>query len=134
MEELNKINYINKDFNYELVLSVYDNILSDINSQINRINKKAKKYRIKQIERDTFEKIIVLLKQNYQKQKEDFTSKQKELKEKIKQYDSSFKDNSQLKYELQTLTRNYKTINLSDFRQKAAFFLLENGITINTKH
>ncbi|MDY0292774.1 MAG: hypothetical protein RBR02_10630 [Desulfuromonadaceae bacterium] len=134
MEELNKINYINKDFNKELVSSVYDNILSDINSQINRIERKKKKFRIKQTERYTFNKITNLLKQDYEKQKEDFILKEKELKEKIKEFEILFKDNSQLKLDLQTLKRKQQRINLNNFREKAAFFLLENGITINTKH
>lgn len=137
MKELNKRSYINKDFNKELVSSVYDEILSDINLQINRIVHKGKNSNnsnIKKYERKSFIKIKQILKNDYEEQKELFKLKEKELKAEIKEYEDNFKDPSQLKYDLEKLQRKFNEKNLRNYKQKAIDFFYNNGININSKH
>lgn len=130
MKELNKRNYINKDFNKELVSSVYDKILSDINLQINRIEQKKTKYLIAQIKKDSLKKISNLIQQDYNYQKEVFNDKEFVLKNKIKEN----KLDNNLKIELQKLQNNFKSKNLQNYTQKAVTFLSDNGISVDRNH
>lgn len=130
MKELNKRDYINKDFNKELVSSIYDNILSDINLQINRIKHKKIKYQIAQIKKDSLKKISILVQQDYDYQKKVFKNKEFVLKNKIKEN----KLDNNLKIELQRLQNNFKSKNLQNYTQKAVAFLSDNGISVDRNH
>lgn len=130
MKELNTRNYINKDFNKELVLSVYDKILSDIKLQIHRIKQKKTKYQIGKIKKDTLKKISNLIQEDYNYQKKVFKDKEFVLKNKIREN----KLDNDLKIELQRLQNNFKSKNLQNYTQKAVTFLLDNDISVDRNH
>lgn len=134
LQNKKQINPREINFDKKIVEDTYNTILNDINFEINTIEQKNKKHMIKQYEREIFKNINNLLKQDYIKQKKLSQQKEKELKEKIKEYDNSNRDSSQLRYDLQILKEKFNKRNLRNYKQKAIDFLYENGININTKH
>lgn len=122
--ELKTNSYSNKEFDKDLVSNTYEQILLHIDSQINKIEEKKKKYKIAQLKKNTFRKISKLLLQDYTYQKNVFKDKELVLKKEKK------KNNG----ELLILNNNFRSKNLQNHTQKAVTFLSINGIFVDINH
>lgn len=130
MKELNTNNYINNDFDKNIVNDVYFSILNQIKTQINEIENKKKKHRIATYKKNSLNKISNLLKQDYENQKKIFRKKESILKDMIKK--DKFDDKA--KIELKVLRNHFKNKNLKNYTSKAQELLFNNGIEVDRNH
>lgn len=139
-----------------IILNTFEEILNSINSEIEILsNMKAWEYapieldistaesleesltsnqKPIKIENIIFKNIVDLLKRDYEYQKKDYELKVSSLKERIKECDKNFEDNSQLKYDLQTLKRKHESKNFRNYKDKTEHLFKINKIKVDTTH